>query len=92
MIAKTISPENPEQVSCEASGMAERLREQILHKDISFCFETDFSHKSKIDFVAETKAIGYYVFLVYRHIVTAIDTQASAWHTLTHEKRTLIFK
>jgi predicted ABC-type ATPase len=70
MIAKTISPENPEQVSYEASGLVERLRDEILYKDISFCFETVFSHESKIDFVAKAKAMGYYVVLVYIHLET----------------------
>jgi predicted ABC-type ATPase len=70
MIAKTISPENPEQVSYEASGLVERLRDEILYKGISFCFETVFSHESKIDFVAKAKAMGYYVLLVYIHLET----------------------
>lgn len=70
MIAKTISPENPEQVSYEASHLVERLRDEILHKGISFCFETVFSHESKIDFVAKAKAMGYFVVLVYIHLAT----------------------
>jgi predicted ABC-type ATPase len=70
IIAKTISPESPEQVSYEASRLVELLRDELLHKGISFCFETVFSHESKIDFVAEAKAMGYYVVLVYIHLET----------------------
>lgn len=70
MIAKTISPENPEQVSYEASNLVERLRDEILNKGISFCFETVFSHESKIDFIAKAKTMGYHVVLVYIHLET----------------------
>lgn len=70
MIAKTISTENPEQVSYEASNLVERLRDEILNKGISFCFETVFSHESKIDFIAKAKTMGYHVVLVYIHLET----------------------
>ena len=35
---------------------------------ISFCFETVFSHPSKIDFLAEAKALGYEIVLVFIHL------------------------
>lgn len=68
LIAKFINPENPEQVSYQAAGMVERFRDEFLIKGISFCFETVFSHISKIDFIAKAKAYGYYVILVYIHL------------------------
>jgi predicted ABC-type ATPase len=34
----------------------------------SFCFETVFSHESKIDFIAMAKAHGYTVILIYIHL------------------------
>ncbi len=68
VIAKKISPENPEKVSYEAAGLAERLREDLLYQGASFCFETVFSHESKIDFVGKAKAQGYEVVLVYIHL------------------------
>ena len=70
MIAKHISPENPENVSYEAASLVERIRDEILNKGVSFCFETVFSHKSKIDFIAKAKALGYQVILVYIHLDT----------------------
>ncbi len=68
LIAREIVPENPEDASYKASHLAERLRKELLHKGISFCFETVFSHFSKIDFVAQAKALGYEVILVYIHL------------------------
>ena len=70
MIAKQISPENPEQVSYEAASLVGRIRDEILTKGISFCFETVFSHESKIDFIAKAKSLGYQVILVYIHLDT----------------------
>ena len=32
------------------------------------CFETVFSHESKIDFLAQAKANGYKIILVYIHL------------------------
>lgn len=68
LIAREIVPENPEDASYKASHLAGRLREDLLYKGISFCFETVFSHVSKIDFVAKAKALGYEVILVYVHL------------------------
>lgn len=68
MIAKLINPESPEQVSYEAAHLVERFRDEFLLKGISFCFETVFSHESKIDFIAKAKAYGYQVILVYIHL------------------------
>lgn len=68
MIAQNINPEHPERVSYEAAHLVERLRDEFLFKGISFCFETVFSHPSKIDFIAKAKACGYYVILVYIHL------------------------
>lgn len=67
-IAKTLGKENTEQASYRAAKIAERLRDDLLVKGISFCFETVFSHPSKIDFIAEAKAQGYEVILVFIHL------------------------
>jgi len=53
-----IDPENPEKVGYEAASVAEQIREELLQQGISFCFETVFSHVSKIDFVAKARALG----------------------------------
>ncbi len=68
MIAKLINPESPEHVSYEAAHLVERFRDEFLLKGISFCFETVFSHESKIDFIAKAKAYGYQVILIYIHL------------------------
>ncbi|MGD8837507.1 MAG: zeta toxin family protein [Desulfobacteraceae bacterium] len=76
MIAKHLNPENPEQVSYEAASLVERIRDEILTKGISFCFETVFSHESKIDFIAKAKSLGYQVILVYIHLDTLALNEA----------------
>ena len=68
LIAKQIAPINPEEKSYEAAAIAEKIRFSFLKKGVSFCFETVFSHPSKIDFVAEAKSLGYQIMLVYIHL------------------------
>ncbi len=68
MIARDLSRENPEDASYKAAHLAERLRQRFLDEGLSFCFETVFSHASKIDFTARAKALGYEVILVYIHL------------------------
>lgn len=70
-IAKIINPERPETVSYQAAGIAEKIRSALLRQGTSFCFETVFSHPSKIDFIATAKALGYQVILVYIHLETS---------------------
>ncbi len=70
-IAKIISPERPEAVSYQAAGIAEKIRTALLRQGTSFCFETVFSHPSKIDFIATAKGLGYQVVLVYIHLESA---------------------
>ena len=69
-IARDINPESPEEFSYEAAEWAGRLRDDILYKGISFCFETVFSHESKIDFVARARSLNYKIILVYIHLNT----------------------
>lgn len=67
-IAHDLDSRRQETVSYDAAKIAERLRHELLHAGISFCFETVFSHPSKIDFLAEAKALGYEVVLVFIHL------------------------
>jgi predicted ABC-type ATPase len=67
-IAKTLSPKNSESASYKASRIAEHLRKDLLTKGVSFCFETVFSHPSKIDFMADAKAQGYEIILGIIHL------------------------
>ncbi len=68
LIARQLEPTRPESRSYQAARIAERLRSDLLRKGISFCFETVFSHPSKIDFLAEAKAWRYEVVLIYIHL------------------------
>ena len=67
-IANDIDPKNPEDVSYQAATMAAKIREDLIEQGVSFCFETVFSHPSKIDFLAQAKANGYKVILIYIHL------------------------
>ncbi|PKM46873.1 MAG: hypothetical protein CVV05_00210 [Gammaproteobacteria bacterium HGW-Gammaproteobacteria-1] len=68
ILARILYPDAPEDHSYEAARVAEGLREQLLLAGRSFCFETVFSHPSKVDFVARAKALGYEVVLVAIHV------------------------
>jgi predicted ABC-type ATPase len=68
LIAKDIDSENPEDLSYQAATVAAKIREDLISQGVSFCFETVFSHKSKIDFLASAKANGYTIILVYIHL------------------------
>ncbi len=67
-IARDMAPDSTEEASYAAAQLAEHLRYDLLNKGVSFCFETVFSHPSKIDFIAQAKALGYEVVLVFIHL------------------------
>lgn len=69
LIAKELFPDSPEQHSYDAAAIAQHKRENLLLEGRSFCFETVFSHPSKIDFLAKAKALGYEVNMVFIHLV-----------------------
>lgn len=71
IIAKQIDKDNPEKFSYEAAAKAAKLRSSLLRKGVAFCFETVFSHPSKIDFIAEAKTFNYQTILVYIHLQNA---------------------
>ena len=68
VLARQVFPDDPEGNSYEAAQLATQMREQLLIDGANFCFETVFSHPSKIDFVAKAKAFGYQVVLVFIHV------------------------
>lgn len=59
-----------------ASQIVAKMRKDLLSRSVSFCYETVFSHPSKIDFVASAKAQGYEVILIYIHLKSAQLNQA----------------
>jgi len=67
-IAKELFSENAEKNSYQAAHIAEQMRNDLLDQGRSFCFETVFSHPSKVDFVAKAKALGYCINLVFIHV------------------------
>ena len=67
-IARDVFPQAPEEHSYDAAKIAENLRNSLLEQGKNFCFETVFSHPSKIDFIAKAKALGYQLVLVFIHL------------------------
>lgn len=64
LIAKDLFSQDAEKLSVKAAGIAEDTRNRLLQNRESFCFETVFSHPSKIDFLAQAKVFGYQVKMV----------------------------
>jgi predicted ABC-type ATPase len=92
-IARELSPRNPESASYAAARQAEVIREQLLRERVSFCFETVFSHPSKIDFVGKARAAGYEIVLVYIHLqheqinIGRVQQRiAAGGHAVPHDK------
>ena len=83
VIAKIIHPEKPESVSYEAAGIAEKIRHSLLMQGTSFCFETVFSHPSKIDFIGKAKSLGYQIVIVYIHLATPLLNEARVWQRVS---------
>lgn len=79
LIAKEINPKNPEELSYSAAKIAEHFRNDLLSQGASFCFETVFSHESKIDFIAQAKGLGYKIILVYIHLCDSSLNEARVY-------------
>ena len=76
ILAKELYPQAPEEHSYDAAKLATEMRFRLLYEGRSFCFETVFSHPSKIDFVAQAKALGYQIILVFIRLDTGSLNQA----------------
>ena len=68
ILAKQLDVNDTEGQSYKAAKLAEKLRFSLLQSGASFCFETVFSHPSKIDFLATAKSLGYEIILIYIHL------------------------
>lgn len=79
LIARSMDAENPEGLSYEAAALATEIREDMISRGESFCFETVFSHPSKIDFIAMAKANGYIIILIYIHLELATLNEARVY-------------
>ena len=76
VLARIVFAEIPEAHSYETAELAERQRHQLLEQGLHFCFETVYSHPSKIDFIARAKALGYQVIMVLIHLESTGLNQA----------------
>ncbi|MGM0593577.1 MAG: AAA family ATPase [Pseudomonadota bacterium] len=76
ILARMLYSDAAEAHSYEAAKLAEQMRSELLLSGASFCFETVYSHPSKIDFVAHAKALGYEVIMVVVHLQSAELNQA----------------
>lgn len=76
LIARELYPDAPEARSYDAAKVAAEMRQRLLEEGRSFCFETVFSHPSKIDFIAQAKTLGYEILLVFIHLETETLNQA----------------
>jgi predicted ABC-type ATPase len=67
-IAEDLDVENAGTSDYKISTLTAQLRDELLEEGIPFCYETVFSHESKIDFIGRAVALGYEVILVYIHL------------------------
>jgi len=83
ILAQQLYPEHSEANSYQAAKIAETLRIRLLRQGRSFCFETVFSHPSKIDFLAQAKTFGYEIILVLIHLDNVMLNQARVAQRMT---------
>ena len=68
VLARIAYPEAPEANSYAAARLAAQQRDSLLLQGLSFCYETVYSHPSKIDVVARARSLGYRIILVLIHL------------------------
>lgn len=76
LIAGNLDSDDSEGAAYQAAVLARHFCQELLEQGVSFCFETVFSHPSKIDLIASAKGLGYEVVLVYLHLVSTDLNQA----------------
>lgn len=79
IIAKEIRSRGAREVSYIAAEIAGKIRNDLLSQGVSFCFETVFSHESKIDFLAQAKSLGYEIILIYIHLINSSLNEARVY-------------
>lgn len=79
-LAKLHFPDGAADDSKKAQKMARAQCEEYLTAGKCFCFETVFSHYSKIELIKRAKEKGYQVELIYIHLVDAQLNQARVYH------------
>lgn len=70
--------------SKKAQDLARKQCEEYLATGKNFCFETVFSHESKIELIKQAKEKGYQVELVYLHLVDVQLNQARVFQRVNN--------
>lgn len=68
MIAKTLAEQVSPEVSKHAQEESMKVCLEKLKNGETFCFETVFSHESKLGLISKAKELGYSVTLVFIHL------------------------
>lgn len=71
IIAKEIAPDATDIASYNAAILAEHQRTGAVERHETFCYETVFSHDSKLDFLAAAMGAGYKINLVIIYLLSA---------------------
>ena len=82
-IAETLEPGDPGAAITTAQKWVELKRAKLVETGESFCYETVFSHVSKVDFVAEAKSQGYEVTIIYIHLSSPELNQARVYQRVS---------
>lgn len=82
-IAKDFDGEDTATSDYRISTLTAQLRDRLLEQGISFCYETVFSHESKIDFIGRAIALGYQVILIYIHLESSTLNEARVSQRIT---------
>jgi predicted ABC-type ATPase len=85
LIEKDFFPNSNASNSYAAARIAEKIRFEQLEQGNSFCFETVFSHPSKIDFIGKAKALGYEVIMVFMHLHNPELNKARVSHRVSQK-------
>ena len=67
-IAKDFDEVDTDTLNYRIATLTAGLRDELLEQGTPFCYETVFSHVSKIDCISRAIALGYEVILVYIHL------------------------
>lgn len=68
LIEKRLDLTTDSEPSYEAAKIARKLFRENIEMGRSFCFETVFSHESKLEMIKEAQRLGYFVNLVFIHL------------------------
>ncbi len=79
LIAKNISSKHDVQLGYQAAAIAATILNDLLTQGASFCYETVFSHESKVDLIARAKGLGYKIILVYIHLMDSHLNEARVY-------------